>query len=100
MWRRMRRLCELVHRRRWRWTPRPMRQSAIVGDAEHERAFRRLATERGPGAPDRDADLLEQIVALRGVELVQPRNSREGRSVLVQDAIERLVEILGASHDV
>ena len=65
-----------------------MGDGPVVRHAQHERAFGALAAEARQRAPQREEDLLQQILSRRGVALVRPGDAPQLGAVGAEHALE------------
>ena len=70
--------------------PCDVRDRAVVRDAEHERAFRAFVPEARQRSPDRERDLLQQILTLAGSARVARRQASECGAVRREKRVEPL----------
>ena len=66
-------------------------RGAVVRDAQHEGPKRCLAPERRESPPEREGDVLEEIVLGRGVALDGTYEARDGAPMLVERIAEGLL---------
>src|SRR5438067_2506898 len=71
---------------------------AIVRDAEDECPFRTLAAKPGQRLPNRQSDVLKQIVAVARVVRVAGRESTESSPVAREQLVEALFESRSGAH--
>src|ERR1700684_553675 len=73
---------------------------AIMSNAIHESSFRAIAAKMSQGLPDRQRDVLHELFSYARHRLVTERQSRDGRTVLTENAIELRFQIVAAfTHD-
>jgi len=89
VWPRVRHL-DIVHRRRWRAPLREMRHRAVMCDAKDERPLGAVTAKLGKGLPDREGDLLKEIVAVADRVRVARRKAKQRRSIRRQESVESL----------
>ena len=70
---------------------RHKRERTIVTNSEHERAESALAAKPRQGSPDREHDLLKQIVAVRIVRGIAARQTIQRRAKFVHYLVENRV---------
>src|SRR5262249_15263244 len=88
---RLLRLRDLIQGPRRGMAPPGVAQPSIVGDAVDKRPFRARSAKARKGPPDGKRDLLEQIVPLARARLIARSETRQGRAIFPQDAVEVLL---------
>jgi len=87
---------EFVKRLRQRMTPPYMAQSLIVRNPVDECALRTLAAKTRQRPPDRQCNLLKEIVSLGRIRFITGGETRQRRAKFAQNAVEVLVLCRGS----